>query len=69
MDHLCYLCRVCTAFASVRCCPVVTWRERAGLLALICDVYCNCVTFPFCILGQVWYLVISFPDHCCLSHF
>ena len=34
---------VCHDFASVRCCLVVTWRERADLLALVCEF----VTFPF----------------------
>ena len=33
---------------------------------LVCDVYFDFVTFPFGILGQVWYLI---PDHCCLSYF
>ena len=56
------------AFKSVHCCLVVTLRERADLLALGCDVYCDFVTFPFGILGQVWYLIVSIPDHCCLSH-
>ena len=60
---------VCHAFASVHCCLMVTWRERADLLALVCDVYCDFVTFPFGILGQVWYLIISIPDPCCLSYF
>ena len=32
---------VCHAFPSVHFCLVVTWRERADLLALICDVYCD----------------------------
>ena len=27
------------------------------------------VTFPCGILGQVWYLIVSFPDHCHLSYF
>ena len=44
-------------------------RERADLLALVCDVYCDFVTFPFGILGQVWYLIVSIPDPCCLSYF
>ena len=57
------------AFASVHCCLVVTRRERADLLALVCDVYCDFVTFPFGILGQVWYLIVSIPDPCCLSYF
>ena len=59
----------CHAFASVYCCLVVTWRERADLLALVCDVYCDFFTFPFGILGQVWDLIVSIPDPCCLSYY
>ena len=44
-------------------------RDRADLLALVCDVYCDFVTFPFGILGQVWHLIVSIPDPCCLSYF
>ena len=43
--------------------------KRADLLALVCDVYCDFVTFPFGILGQVWYLIVSILDPCCLSYF
>ena len=25
--------------------------------------------YPLCILGQVWYLIVSFPDLCRLSYF
>ena len=57
------------AFASVHYCLVVTWRERADLLTLVGDVYRDFVTFPFGILGQVWYLIVSIPDPCCLSYF
>ena len=57
------------AFMSVHCCLVVTCWERANLLALDGDVYCIFVTFPCNILGQVWYLIVSFPDLCCLSYF
>ena len=56
------------AFASVNCCLLVTCWERADLLALA-DVYCIFVTFPCGILGQVWYLIASFPDLCHLSYF
>ena len=56
MDHLCC---VCHAFASAHCCLMVTLRERADLLSLVCDVYCDFVTFPFGILRQVWYLIVS----------
>ena len=40
----------------------------ADLLALVC-VYCDFVSFPFGILGQVWYLIVSIPDPYCLSYF
>ena len=43
--------------------------ERTDLLALVCDVYCDFVIFPFGILGQVWYLIVSIPGPCCLSYF
>ena len=57
------------AFASVHCCIVVTCWERADFLALVGDVYCIFVTFPCVILGQVWYLIVSFPDLCLVSYF
>ena len=57
------------AFASVHCCLVVTCWEMAELLALVGDVYCIFVTFPCAILGQVWYLIVSFLDLCHLSYF
>ena len=49
---------VCHAFTSLHCCLVVIWKERTDLLALVCDVYFDFVTFPFGILGQVWYLFL-----------
>ena len=60
---------VCHAFMSVLCCIVVTRMEMANLLALVCDVNCDFVTFPFGTLGQVWYLILSIPDPSCLSYF
>ena len=70
MDHLCFFVYcVSHAFASVHCCLVVTCWERADLLALVGDVYCTFVTFPCGILGQVLYLIVSFPDLCRLSYF
>ena len=39
-------------------------------MALVGDVFIVFfVTFPCGILGQVWYLIISFPDLCRLSYF
>ena len=60
---------VSLAFVSVHCCLVVTCRERANLLALVGDIYCNFVSFPCGILGQVWYLIVWFPDLSHLSYF
>ena len=49
------------AIVSVNCYLVVTCLERAVLLALVGDVYCNFVTFPCGNLSHVWYLIVSFP--------
>ena len=57
------------AFASGHCCLVVTCWERTDLLALVGNVYCSFVTLSLGILGQVWYLIVSFPDLCLLSNF
>ena len=57
------------AFGSVHRCLMVTCLERADLLAFVGDDYCIFVTFPCGILGQVWYLIVSFPDLCLLSYF
>ena len=64
-----FLSCVSHAFASVHCCLVVTCWKRADLLALVSCVHCIFVTFPCGILGQVWYLIVSFPDLCRLSYF
>ena len=42
-----------------------------GLTYWLSFVLFNCVfvTFPCGILGQVWYLIVSIPDLCCLSYF
>ena len=48
MDLLCFssvLCLLCLC-ASVYMCFVVTCWERADLLALVCGVFCEFVTFP-----------------------
>ena len=70
MDHLCVFYLFCVScvsqgFASCHCCLVVTCWERTDLLALICGVYSEFVTFPCGILGQVWYLIVSFPFLLC----
>ena len=70
MDHLCYFCIVF----------VILWRlliaafwspAGKGLTSWLSFEVLNCVvvTFPFGILGQVWYLIVSIPDLCPLSYF
>ena len=56
--------------ASVYMCYVINCWERADLLALVCGVFYEFVTFPSIgILGQVWYLIVSIPDLCTLTYF
>ena len=59
VDHLCYLCLVFAMYSLLFI--VALW---ADLLALVCDFL-----LPIGILGQVWNLIVSIPDPCCLSYF
>ena len=45
--------------------------EEKGLTSwvLFAMFFCDFVTFPFGIMGQVLYLIASIPDLCCLSYF
>ena len=62
--------RVCHAYLSVHCSPVVTCSERASLLACMYVKFCCVfVTFPCGTLGQVWYLIVSIPNLCLLTYF
>ena len=36
---------------------------------LVCGVFLCFVTFPCCVLVQVWYLIVSIPDICLLLYF
>ena len=56
-------------FVFVHCCLLVTYPERADLLAFAVGVYCIFDTFPCGIMCQVWNLIVSFPDLCRLSYF
>ena len=49
--------RVCHAFLSVLCSLLVTYWDRAGLLALVCDVFFFFVIFLCRVKGQVWNFV------------
>ena len=67
MEHMCYLCIVFVMLS--RLCIAALWSpEVKGLTSWLLFVmfYCHFVTFPFGILRQVWYLIVSMPDHCSL---
>ena len=59
-----FLSCVSYAFASVRCYLVITCWEKADLIGLAGYVYCIFATFPCGVLGQVWYLIVSFSNLC-----
>ena len=59
---------VCHAFLSVHCSLVVTCWEKAGILALLYVMFsCVFVAFPYGVLGQVCYFIVSIPDLCLLA--
>ena len=71
MDLICYL---YLSFAILPCLFLAVLSspvgERADLLALLYVMFSRVVvTFPYSVLGQVWYLIVSFPDLCLLSYF
>ena len=70
MDHLCYFCIVFVMLS--RLLIAALWSPTGkGLTICFSFIVLNCVvvTFPFDILGQVWYLIVSIPDLCPLSYF
>ena len=70
MDHLClFESCVYLVFVSVHCCLVVTYIKGLTYWLLFVVLTVCCVTFPCGIRGQVWYLIVSFPDLCYLSYF
>ena len=46
MDHFCYLCRVCLVLVSVHCSLIVTYWERADLLALLFVMFYYIMSLP-----------------------
>ena len=68
MDHFCRLCLVFVML--LRLFIAVMWSPAGKeLTSWLLFVIFNCVFVPFpcCILGQVWYLIVSIPDLCRLS--
>ena len=57
------ICASCHTVLSVPCSLVVTCWEKADILGLLCVMFsCVFVTFPYGVLGQVWYLIVWIPD-------
>ena len=69
MDNFCYLCFV---FIMLSCLFIAAMWSPAGkgLAFWLLFVMFNCVfvTYPYGILGQLWYLIVSFPDICLLTY-
>ena len=60
---------LCDTAMSVSCSLEITRFLRADLLALLYVMLsCVFVTFPYDILGHVWYLIVSIPDLCLLFY-
>ena len=69
MDHLCYLCLVFVMLS--RLFIATLWSsEGKGLTTWLLFVMFIVILLlsHFCILGQVWYLIVSNPGPCCLSY-
>ena len=69
-DHLCYFCIVFVMLSRLLIAALWTPAGKGltswfSFVVLICMV----VTFPFGILGQVWYLIVLIPDLCPFSKF
>ena len=67
------MCNFCIVFVMLSRLLIATLWSPAGkgLSPWLSFVVLNCVvvTFPFGILGQVRYLIVSIPDLCPLSYF
>ena len=67
------MCNFCIVFVMLsRLLIAALWSPAGkGLSSWLSFVVLNCVvvTFPFGILGQVRYLIVSIPDLCPLSYF
>ena len=63
MDHLFFV----LCFSGFRVCKLPVGKGLTSWLLLV--MFIVFVTFPCGILVQVWFLIVSFPDLCCLSYF
>ena len=60
---------LCNIVVSLHCLCLAALRSPADLLALLVVMfYCVLSTFPYGVLVQVWYLIVSVPDLCLLPY-
>ena len=72
MDLLCFCSVLCLLCLCARLLICALWSTAGkGLTSWLSFVVSDCefVTFPFGILGRVWYLIVSIPDLCTLTYF
>ena len=70
MDPFGYLCFM---FVMISCLFIAALWSPAGKGLTLAVLYlmfsCVFVTFPFCVLRQVWYMIVLIPDLCLLTYF
>ena len=68
---LLFSCHVCLCMLSclflVQPCDYLLGKGWP-LGSLVCDVFLFFITFPYGVLGQVWYLILWIPDLCLLLY-
>ena len=72
MDLLCFCSVLCLLCLCARLFICALWSPAGkGLTSWLSFVvsYCEFVTFPLVVLGQVWYLIVSIPDLCTLTYY
>ena len=63
MNHFCYLCLVIVMRSRLFITALWSPVEKGPTSWLLFVMsYCDFVTFPSGILGQVWYLIVLIPD-------
>ena len=71
VDLLCFCSVLCLLCLCARLFICALWSPAgkgltSWLSVVVSTVSCH---FPICILGQVWYLIVSIPDLCTLTYF
>ena len=56
-------------YAILSCLCHAALRSSAGKGLTSLMFYCIFDTFPYGILGNVWYFIVLIPDHCLIPYF